>query len=598
MKKQNKNNAPKWNLGDLYKSIKDPQIQKDFASVGQRVEAFSTKYRGKLNQDKLQAEELVSIFQEYEEIGQDLVKPSRYAYLVFAADSSNPKHGAFLQAVQKQAVELFNKLLFVELELSQLSDATFQLLVYSPELATYQHYLKNINRFKPHRLSEKEEQILLSKSMTGRSAFVRFFEEELTKHQYTLGEGKKKKRTTQVELLDRLLNSDQKIRREAASAFTTGLKELSSRTTYITNVLAEDWAVDAKYRSYPSVEAERHLDNEIDMKTVEVMTGLVTKNAKLAQNYYKLKQEMLGLKTMYDFDRAAPFKKSKVNIPFEQGREMVLEAFGDFSPIYAEVAEQFFKGKWIDAQLRPGKQGGAFCMYITPKKHPYILMNYTGSRESVMTLGHELGHGIHGVLAREQSYLNFSWPITTAEVASIFGEMLIFDSLQKKIKKKNERLELTMGLLDRIMSTIFRQVAMYRFEQAVHTEHQKGELTTEQINDLWRKAQKQLYGKSVTLTNDYDYWWSYIPHFVHTPFYVYAYAFGELLTLALFAQYQKEGSAFVEKYLTILKAGGSQSPAELFEPLGIHLDQESFWQGGLDIVGDLLKQAKTLYTDK
>jgi len=553
-------------------------------------------YAGQIATIVRKSSQLKSALQEYEAIAERIATLGIYAYLVFAADSSTPAHGAFLQAMRKHTVELSNQLIFFELELGRIPDEAFSKLLADPVLKTYRHYLENQRRFKPHRLGESEEQIMQSKSITGRGAFVRLFDQQFSAQRYSLKKGRTEQRMSQSEILDRLLQPQQQTRKQAAQAFSAGLQELLPQTTYITNVLSEDGAIEAKYRRYSSPETERHLENEIDPAVVELMSEVVTKSYPLAQRYYRLKGKALGLRKMYDYDRAAPLARTRTKVAFPEGQKIVLNAFSRFSPEYAAAAKDFFDHGWIDARLRPGKQGGAFCMYVTPQLHPYILLNYTGSMESVMTLAHELGHGVHGMLAHTQPYLNFNWPITVAEVASIFGEMLVFDALQEKLNSPTERFNLYMGLLDRIMSTVFRQMAMYRFEQAVHEERAQGELSSERLNALWRTAQKALYGSSLTLTPEYDRWWSYIPHFIHSPFYVYAYAFGELLTLSLFALYRQQGSALTEKYITVLRSGGSQSPPEVLAPLGIDLTQASFWKNGIREIDGFLAEAEALYT--
>jgi oligoendopeptidase F len=365
--------------------------------------------------------------------------------------------------------------------------------------------------------------------------------------------------------------------------------------TYITNILLEDKGIDDRLRRFPTPEAGRHLGNEIDQQTVDTMAEVVVQNYGLVQEFYGFKKQVLGLRRLYDYDRYAPVTRSHVKFSFDQAREMILTAFRAFSPVVGDAAAEFFHRRWIDAPPRYGKTGGAFCHYVTPDVHPYVFMNYTGDARSVLTLAHELGHGVHAYLARRQTYLNFSWPLTIAETASVFGEMVVFENLKDALPSRQEKFALHFGKIEEIFATVFRQISLYRFEQDLHRDRrERGELPVEAINALWRRRQEEMFGRSVTLTPDYDIWWSYIPHFVHTPFYVYAYAFGELLTLSLYARYRREGRPFVDRYLEMLAAGGSKSPRELLEPMGVDLTRRDFWQGGMEIIRQMIKEVERL----
>jgi oligoendopeptidase F len=595
-KKATKETALTWDLTDLYQGIDDPEIDTDLATIKTTVRAFEQKYRGQLHAADLTAAKLQAALEAYEACLQQLTKLQVYAQLVFMADTSKPAHGAFLQKIRRHAVELYNQLLFVELELAHLPDTVFQRLVAEPSLGTYAHYLEKQYERKQHLLSEPEEKLLQSKTLTGQMAFVRLFDEEFARQTYRLRLGKKVKKLSQAETLQLVAGPNPALRKRAAAAFTQGLKPHLSRLAYITNVLIEDKTITDTYRHYTFPEASRHQENEIEPAVVDTMENEVIRHYGLVQEFYDFKRKVLGIRTLYDYDRTAPLKQPKHKIPFATGKKLVLDAFRQFSPDYAVAAEEFFTRRWIDAALRPGKQGGAFCMYGTPDHHPYVFVNYTGTMESVMTLAHELGHGVHAMLARDNTYLNYDWPITVAETASVFGELLMFQAFKRQLTNKRELFVLYMNEIERIFATVFRQTAMYRFEQRLHRTHrEKGELPAEAINAIWRETQHEMYGSSLTLTENYNLWWSYIPHFVHTPFYVYAYAFGELLTLSLYARYQTRGEAFVGDYINLLRAGGSDTPSNLLKTVGVTLDQPEFWRAGLTMIADLIAEAKALY---
>ena len=400
-------------------------------------------------------------------------------------------------------------------------------------------------------------------------------------------------------VLNMLQNVDRDTRKAGAQALTSGLREDLRRLTYIFNVLGEDKRIHDRYQKFETPEASRHLANEVTQEAVNTMSKAVSEHVRLVADYYDLKRSVLGMSELYDYDRYAPVLETERVYTFEEAREMVLSAYGKFSPRMRERASEFFEKQWIDAETKHGKRGGAFCSYGTPDLHPVVFMNYLGNTKSVLTLAHELGHGVHGSLMRKQTLFNFDTPLTIAETASVFGEMLVFDSLRSSVSGK-ELLALLMGMIEEVFATVFRQHAMYKFEQDFHAARRsEGELKPERISELWIARQKEMFGDSVTLTDNYRIWWSYIPHFLHTPFYVYAYTFGELLTLSFYDMYKKadDKAVFAEKYLTMLEAGGTKAPEELVEPFGIDLSAKEFWEGGLRVVGKMVEEAKKLYKE-
>lgn len=583
---------PRWNLTDLFTGIDDPKIEAALKKQLARAQTFARTYRGTIT-PKRTASEIAKILKEYETILQEAWKPELYAMLVHSADSKKPEHGALLQKTEKGGMEISKELLFLELELVQVDEKTLQRWIKNPSLTRYRHYLDKELAWKPHRLSETEEKIMKDLSLTGRSAFTRLYDEELSHHAYRLP--KDNKEYTQEHLLDLLHHPKQHVRKQASESMTQGLREQLRRLTFVTNTLLQEKMITDRYRRFDSPEASRHLANEIDQATVDAMTSVVAERFDIVQDFYTFKRKLLGLSKLYDYDRYAPVSHREESIPFSQAKLVVLDAFTKFSPRFAQLAQEFFDRGWIDAPQAPGKRGGAFCMFGTPDLHPYVFVNYSGNTKQVLTLAHELGHGVHASLARKQNLLHFDMPLTLAETASVFAEMITFDAMKAKLKDPKQRLTLLMQKIEEVFATVFRQTTMYRFEKDVHAlARTKGELTSDEISLLWRKHQTAMFGRSVTLTKNYDIWWSYISHFIHTPFYVYAYAFGELLTLSLFAAYKQRGSAMVDDYLAFLEAGGSKSPDELLKPFGINLRDKEFWRGGMKLIEAMVEEAKQL----
>ncbi len=587
---------PTWDLSDLYSGIDDPQIESVIKELLEKADNFDKKYRGRINTPGLTPEFLLSAIKEYELIMQESAKPGAYAGLIFSADSKNPKHGAFLQKIESQILEIGQKLLFFGLELSNLDETILRQMAENPLLKNYKHYLYENLSWKPHRLSEAEEKILNDKDLSGRSAFERLFEEEMASSKFSIEIGGETKQLSQPEILHLLYSPNRSLRQKAAESFTLGLKENLRRLTFIFNTLVYDKSINDKYAKFSTPEANRHLSNEIDQKTIDVLNGAVTDNYGIARDFYDFKKETLNLDILYDYDRYAPISQSEKRVPFKKAKQIVLKSFGEFSPRFFGIAKEFFDKKWIDAALKDGKNGGAFCFPISPDAHPYALLNYKSGIKDVKTLAHELGHAIHGRLSQEQTYLNYGHTLTLAETASIFSEMLVFDKLKNSLADNKEKFALYVSTIEEMFAAAFRQISMYRFEKELHfNRREKGELLPEEINTMWRKTQKEMFGDSVKLTENYDIWWSYIPHFVRSPFYVYAYAFGQLLTLSLYAKYKNGESGFEEKFINLLKSGQSKSPQELLAPLGINLEDKNFWQEGINIIKKMVSEAKDIY---
>ncbi|MGH7801764.1 MAG: M3 family oligoendopeptidase [Thermodesulfobacteriota bacterium] len=584
-----------WNLSDLYLNLNDQQIEKDIEDAFSQAKSFEEKYRGKINSEPVTPSFLLQAVKELESISEQAGKLISYAYLMFAADTSNPKRGAFLQSIQEKTTEIRKHLMFFELEWIALPDEIANHLLEDEVLSHYSHFLQTERRYKPHKLSEPEEKILDEKANTGSRAFMRLFDEVINNIRFKVKLDGRIKRLTEPETLALLYDADRNKRKAGAIGLTKGLKENAHVLNYIFNILVQDHTSNDRLRSFPHPIASRHLDNEIDKATVDALMTSCEKNFDMVEKYYNLKKRLLGLKKFHDYDRYSPIFPEGQTISYKDSKEIVLEAFGLFSPQMAQIAREFFENSWIDAELRTGKRGGAFSHSAVPSVHPYVFLNYTGRLRDVMTLAHELGHGIHQYLSRKQGYFQCHTPLTTAETASVFGEMLVFHTLKESEKDSKTRLSLLCSKLEDIFATIFRQVVLTRFEEKLHhARRDEGELTSSRINELWIEANKPMFGDSVELTKDYAWWWMYIPHFIHSPFYCYAYSFGELLVIALYQKYQNEGNVFVPRYIELLSSGGSDAPEKLLARVGVDITDPNFWQGGLDLLREMVNEAVAL----
>ncbi len=579
----------KWDLSDLYKSIDDPELTKDKERIRKRADSFATSYKGKVQ--KFDAQEMKQALEEYEELLEIIGKIGSYARLIWSTNTTKAEYGKLVQEANELSSEIHQKLVFFDIEWLDLDREKAQDLINDNILSGYRHYLETLQRYKEHILSEKEEQILSAKSVTGRSAWNRYFDETMGAARFTL-DGKE---LTQQEVLSKLHEPDRELRKKAHSSLTSTFDELSRSVTFIFNTLLADKHTNDKLRNYDSWISSRNLSNEIDDQTVEVLVNSVTESYSIVQRFYDLKRELLGYEQLYDYDRYAPLLKNEKQIHWDEARNMVIDSYSDFHPEMGSVAGRFFDHQWIDAAIKPGKRGGAYSASTVPSVHPYVFMNFDGRIRDVQTLAHELGHGVHQFLSREQGALQADTPLTTAETASVFGEMLVFQKLMRKLNDPKEKLALLIGKIDDTIATVFRQVSMNRFEHAIHTQRrEKGELSKEEFSKLWRESQEAIYGNSVTLTESYNLWWCYIPHFLHTPGYVYAYAFGELLVLALYEEYTRSKNGFSDKYLDMLRAGGSDWPENIVGKLGLDITRPDFWDKGLRAIDKMVEEAEEL----
>jgi oligoendopeptidase F len=588
--------VPAWDLSDLYTGGNDPRIDRDLDSADEKAEAFDARYRGKIA--GLDAAGLSDCLGAYEGIRELAGRAGAFAHLHWAANTGDPVRGALLQRVTERSSRLSQRLVFLELELAHAADGAAAAWLAAQDSAAppvrmsrYRHWLEQIRLFQPHLLTEPEEVILAEKEVTGRSAWDRFFDEIHGAARYEL-DGQM---LTRDQALTRLYSEDPELRKRAAGAVTATLRDLQQTSTYVFNTILADKASDDRLRRYDNWLSERNLANQVDDRTVDALVAAVTSRYDIVARYYRLKRRLLDLDTLYDYDRYAPLPASDRQYGWAEAQQIVLDAYGQFHPQMGEVASRFFERGWIDAEIRPGKIGGAFSHPTVPSVHPYVLLNYDGKPRDVMTLAHELGHGVHQTLAGAQGLLQYRTPLTMAETASVFGEMLVFQDLMARETDARVRLAMLTTKIEDSFATAFRQIAMNRFENAIHTQRRAGgELSTEQFSQIWLETQRAMFGDSVVLRDDYGIWWSYVHHFTGAPGYVYAYAFGELLVLALYARYQEAGPAFPPAYVAMLAAGGSDWPHKLVKPLGVDLTDASFWQQGLAILDGLVGEAERL----
>jgi len=585
-----------WDLSDLYGSARDPALQRDLATALERSRAFAARYRGTIHvADGPKPEWVAGAVAELESIYEQSDKACVYAQLLHAADARSPEHGALVARTQEQASQVRNGVVFFDLEWLALGEAEARRIIEHPACARHRHYLASARRYRPHVLTEPEEKLLEETANTGRRAFSRLFDELLSAMSFEVEVDGQRQELNESGVLALLYDGKRDVRRNAAAALTHGLKEHRLQFTYVFNVIAQDHAMIDRLRRYPEPMAARNLANEIDGETVTALIEACERNADIVADYYRAKRRMLGLDVLYDYDRYAPVEAAVEQVPWPVAREVVLSAYEDFSPRMREIAELFFEHRWIDAEVREGKRGGAFSSSTVPSVHPYVLVNYLGWPRDVMTVAHELGHGVHQYLSRDRGYLQCDTPLTMAETASIFGELLVFEKLRKQEDDSRAKLALLCEFVEEAFGTVFRQVALTRFEQRLHERRrEEGELSSEQIGSIWHEANVAMYADSVTLTEDYRWWWSYIPHFIHSPFYCYAYSFGELLVLALYELYREQGGAFVPKYLELLAAGGSEAPPELLGRLGVDIKRREFWEGGLGVLREMVGEVKRL----
>lgn len=581
--------AVAWNLEPLVDGEGPAGVDRQLAEAAERATAFASTYNGRVA--ALDGPALAAAMEELAGISELIGLAYSYASLQFSVDTADPAIGALMQRVQEKATSIETTLQFFELEWAALDDAVADQLLTDPGLETSRHHLANARRYRPHLLTEPEERILTEKSVTGSGAWSRLFS-ELTSAIEVSMPGETEKVALDV-ALSKMFDPDREVRASTQQAVTDALEPGLRTRAFIFNTLLADKATDDRLRNFDSWLSARNLSNEASDESVQALIDAVKGAYELPRRWYRLKAKLLGVERLADYDRMAAVATSDEEYGWDDARELVVSSFRDFSPILGDAAQGFFDGDYIDAPVRPGKRGGAFCAYVVPSAHPYVLLNWTHRRRDVLTLAHELGHGLHAALARPRGVFEQHTPLTLAETASVFGETLVFGRLLEETTDPASRLALLAENIEGSIATVFRQVAMNQFEHAVHTARRtEGELSVARIGELWAETQEELLGDAVEVTDNYKSWWSYVPHFIGTPGYVYAYAYGQLLALSVYGRYLEVGESFVDNYVEMLSAGGSKSPEELAAIAGLDLTDPGFWQSGLALVEQQLTEAE------
>jgi oligoendopeptidase F len=576
-----------WDLDPLVDGEGETGVERQLREAQERSAAFAERYQGKVAE--IDGAGLAAAVAELQAISELVGRAGTYAMLRFATNTAEPLNGALLQRVQEQATVVETRLLFFELEWAELDDARVEELLQADGLETARHYLRTIRRYRPHLLTEPEEKVMSEKSVTGRDAWTRLFSELASAVEVEV-DGEKGPLDV---ALAKLMSPDRELRRRVQQAVTEALEPTLRTRAFVFNTLMADKSTDDRLRRYPTWISSRNLANEASDESVQALVDAVRGAYDIPQRWYRLKARLLGIDRLKDYDRMASVARADESFEWDEAREIVLGSFADFSPVLADTARQFFDQRWIDAPPRPNKRGGAFCSYAVPSVHTYVMLNYTSRRRDVLTLAHELGHGLHAALARDRGILEHHTPLTLSETASVFGETLVFRRLLEEASTPDSRLTLLAEHVEGSIATVFRQVAMNRFEELAHTARRtEGELSVERLGDLWKESQVELLADSVELTDNYRSWWSYVPHFIGTPGYVYAYSYGQLLALSVYGRYLEEGETFVPRYIELLSAGGSRSPEELAAIAGLDLTDPGFWNRGLELVRDQLDAAE------
>lgn len=584
---------PLWNLNDLYPGIDSPELKRDLEKADADCAAFETDFKGKLAELAAApgAPGLLEAVKRYEAIGDMLGRIGSYSGLLHAGDSSDAAINKFYGDMSERITQAYSHLLFFDLELNRIDDAVLDAAMEGP-LGHYRPWIEDVRKEKPYQLEDRIEQLFHEKSLTGYSAWNRQYDDTIAALKFDIGG----KSLGIEQALNFMQDADGKKRKEAANALAKTFKANLRPFTLITNTLAKDKEISDRWRGFKDVADARHLSNRVEPEVVEALVEAVrAAYPKLSHRYYALKAKWFGKKSLPYWDRNAPLPKVEQRvIPWDTARSTVLDAYSKFSPKMADVAGGFFTKNWIDAGVRPGKQPGAFAHPTVPSAHPYVLLNYQGKPRDVMTLAHELGHGVHQVLAAPNGPLMAPTPLTLAETASVFGEMLTFKKLLAQTTDKKQRKAMLAAKVEDMINTVVRQIAFYSFERKVHLERRNGELTSEKLCELWMSVQSESLGPAIELKEGYETFWTYIPHFIHSPFYVYAYAFGDCLVNSLYAVYEKSNEGFAERYLAMLAAGGTKNHSELLKPFGLDATDPKFWDGGLSVIAGMITELEGL----
>ncbi|MFN3348687.1 M3 family oligoendopeptidase [Pseudorhodoplanes sp.] len=586
---------PEWNLADLYRSIDAPEFKRDLDRAEAECIAFEKAYKGRLAElaaGPHAGQALAEPVRRYEAMEDLLGRLLSYAMLAYTGNTTDPQIAKFYGDVQERVTAISLHLLFFALELNRIDDELIEKAMSDPALGHYRPWIEDLRKEKPYQLEDRIEQLFHEKSVSGASAWNRLFDETIAAMRFQV-DGQELAIEPTLSLLQ---DTDENKRRAAAEALAQSFKAHVRTFALITNTLAKDKDISDRWRGFADVADARHLSNRVEREVVDALVSAVqAAYPKLSHRYYALKAKWFGKEKLPHWDRNAPLPEVKMRtIAWPEARATVLEAYGAFSPVMAKIAERFFEERWIDAPVRPGKAPGAFAHPTVPSAHPYVLLNYQGKPRDVMTLAHELGHGVHQVLAAPNGPLMAPTPLTLAETASVFGEMLTFKKLLAATDDPVQRKAMLAAKCEDMINTVVRQIAFYTFERRIHTERKNGELTAERIGDIWMEVQRESLGPSIELKPGYEVFWSYIPHFVHSPFYVYAYAFGDCLVNSLYAVYEKADAGFAERYLAMLAAGGTKHHSELLKPFGLDARDPHFWQGGLGVIERLIGELEAL----
>jgi oligoendopeptidase F len=583
-------NLPEWNLADLYPSPSAAEFSADLKRGETEAKAFAERYRGKLA--TLSGDELGQAVETYERLADLLGRVGSYSQLYYVGDTIDPARAKFYGDVNAKLTDISTLLLFFELELNRIDDEVLERLMTAPRLAHYRPWIENLRKEKPYQLDDKLEELFLEKSQTGPAAWNRLFDETMAELRFMVdGEA-----LTLEPTLTLLLDPKEEKRKAAAEALAETFKKNLRVFALITNTLSKDKEISDRWRGFKDIADSRHLSNRIEPEVVDALVEAVRASySRLSHRYYAMKAKWLGKERLAHWDRNAPLPQQDTrNVPWEEARVTVLDAYQGFAPEMAEIATRFFDRRWIDAPVRPGKAPGAFAHPTVPSAHPYVLLNYMGKTRDVMTLAHELGHGVHQVLAAPQGALMAGTPLTLAETASVFGEMLTFQAVLDKTRDEKKRKALLAQKIEDMLNTVVRQIAFYTFERKVHTARKEGELTPDRLGQIWLEVQAESLGPAIDLGAGYETFWCYIPHFIHSPFYVYAYAFGDCLVNSLYARYRESEKGFQEKYFAMLKAGGTKHHSELLKPFGLDATDPGFWQKGLSVISGLIDELEAM----
>ena len=586
---------PEWNLGDLYPGPDSDEFKNDLLQCEKDAGSFKEKWQGKLTEMatlRVGGKMLAQSVREYEALSDSAGRIGSYAQLYHVGDTTDPDRSKFYGDVQGRMNALSTNLLFFELELNRIDDEAMTNSLQSPELAHFKPWLDNLRKERPHQLDDKIEELFHEKSLTAAGAWNRLFDETMASLTFDI-DGKE---LTLEPTLSLMTSPDAGDRKKGAQALSKTLKDNESLFTTITNTLAKDKEISDRWHKFDDVADSRHLANRVEQPVVNALVDAVRDAyPDLSHRYYAMKAKWLGVEKLDHWDRNAPLPDEDTRyIEWADAKTLVLEAYNDFAPEMADIANNFFEKNWIDAPVRKGKASGAFAHPTVPSAHPYVLLNYQGKSRDVMTLAHELGHGVHQVLAAEQGALMAQTPLTLAETASVFGEMLTFQKMLEATSDTKTRKIMLASKVEDMLNTVVRQISFYCFEREIHQQRRKGELTGEQIGQIWLDISRQSLGPAIELQDGYEVFWAYIPHFIHAPFYVYAYAFGDCLVNSLYARYSQGDDSFTEKYFDLLKAGGSQHHSQLLKPFNLDASDPAFWQMGLSVIKDMIDEIERL----